>query len=306
MAIYRVERTKNYTVMSNYHLKDRELSLKAKGLLSMILSLPDEWNYTLRGLAAISKEGVDAIGSAVRELEKAGYIIRRQLRGEKGRISDTEYTIYEQPHKTAQDKPSDKLSDVEVSNLNEPHTENPDMVKPSAKTTAELNTNAEITQRENTNRVNTDVLNTHSFSHSVENAEQQDENIKAAERTDGKTEIKNLRDKIKEQVGYEYIANAGNRQQLDELVELMLEVALTKSPVIKLGRDMEYPAAFVQERFAKIGQMHIEKVLAGIAENTTQVKNTKAYLLAALFNAPSTLDNHYVMQVNHDMAADVR
>ena len=293
MAIYRVERTKNYTVMSNYHLKDRELSLKAKGLLSMILSLPDEWNYTLRGLAAISKEGVDAIGSAVRELEKAGYIIRRQLRGEKGRISDTEYTIYEQPHK----------SDVEVSNLNEPHTENPDMVKPSAKTTAELNTNAENTQRENTNRVNTDVSNTHSFSHSVENAEQQDENIKAAERTDGMTDIKTLRDKIREQVGYAYIANAGNRQQLEELVELMLEVALTKSPVIRLGRDMEYPTAYVQERFAKIGQMHIEKVLAGIESNTTQVKNTKAYLLAALFNAPSTLDNHYAMQVNHDMAA---
>ena len=195
---------------------------------------------------------------------------------------------------------------MEVSNLNEPYTGNPDMDRPSAKKPAELNTKQENTQRENTNRVNTDVSNTHSFGHSVENAEQQDENIKAAERTDGKTEIKNLRDKIKEQVGYEYIANAGNRQQLDELVELMLEVALTKSPVIKLGRDMEYPAAFVQERFAKIGQMHIEKVLAGIAENTTQVKNTKAYLLAALFNAPSTLDNHYVMQVNHDMAADVR
>lgn len=302
MAIYRVERTKNYTVMSNHHLKDRELSLKAKGLLSMILSLPDEWNYTLRGLAAISKEGVDAIGSAVRELEKAGYIIRRQLRGEKGRISDTEYTIYEQPHKTAQDKPSD----AEVSNLNEPHTENPDMVKPSAKKPAELNTNAENTQRENTNRVNTDVSNTHSFSHSVENAEQQDENIKAAERADGMTDIKTLRDKIREQAGYAYIANAGNRQQLEELVELMLEVALTKSPVIRLGRDMEYPTAYVQERFAKIGQMHIEKVLAGIAENTTQVKNTKAYLLAALFNAPSTLDNHYAMQVNHDMAFDGR
>ncbi len=296
MAIYRVERTRDYTVMSNYHLKDRELSLKAKGLLSMILSLPDEWNYTLRGLAAISKEGVDAIGSAVRELEKAGYIIRRQLRGEKGRISDTEYTIYEQPHK----------SDVEVSNLNEPHTDFPDVDRPSAKKPAELNTNAEITQRENTNRVNTDVSNTHSFSHSVENAEQQDENIKAAERTDGMTDIKTLRDKIREQVGYAYIANVGNRQQLEELVELMLEVALTKSPVIRLGRDMEYPTAYVQERFAKIGQMHIEKVLAGIESNTTQVKNTKAYLLAALFNAPSTLDNHYAMQVNHDMAFDGR
>lgn len=293
MAIYRVERTKNYTVMSNYHLKDRELSLKAKGLLSMILSLPDEWNYTLRGLAAISKEGVDAIGSTVRELEKAGYIIRRQLRGANGRISDTEYTIYEQPHKT------ENPSDVEVSNLNEPHTGNPDMDRPSAKKPAELNTNTENTQRENTNRVNIDVSNTYSFSRSVEN-----EN--AAERTDGKTEIKTLREDIKNQIGYAYIANAGNRQQLDELVELMLEVALTKSPVIKLGRDMEYPTAYVQERFAKIGQMHIEKVLAGIAENITQVKNTKAYLLAALFNAPSTLDNHYVMQVNHDMAADVR
>ncbi len=180
------------------------------------------------------------------------------------------------------------------------------MVKPSAKTTAELNTNTENTQRENTNRVNTDVSNTHSFSHSVENAEQQDENIKAAERTDGMTDIKTLRDKIREQVGYAYIANAGNRQQLEELVELMLEVALTKSPVIRLGRDMEYPTAYVQERFAKIGQMHIEKVLAGIESNTTQVKNTKAYLLAALFNAPSTLDNHYAMQVNHDMAFDGR
>lgn len=302
MAIYRVERTRDYTVMSNYHLKDRELSLKAKGLLSMILSLPDEWNYTLRGLAAISKEGVDAIGSTVRELEKAGYIIRRQLRGEKGRISDTEYTIYEQPHKTA----PDNQSDVEVANLDKQHTEKPDVDKPSAKKPAELNTKGANTQRENTNRVNTEVSNTHSFSRSVKSAEQQDENIKAAEKTDGTTDIQNLREDIKNQIGYAYIANVGNQQQLDELVELMLEVALTKSPVIKLGRDMEYPTAFVQERFTKIGQMHIEKVLAGIAENTTQVKNTRAYLLAALFNAPSTLDNYYTMQFNHDMAADGR
>ncbi len=302
MAIYRVERTRDYTVMSNHHLKDRELSLKAKGLLSMILSLPDEWNYTLRGLAAISKEGVDAIGSTVRELEKAGYIIRRQLRGANGRISDTEYTIYEQPHKVAAENPSN----MEASNLNEPHMEKPDVDKPSAKKPAELNTNVEISQRENTNQVNTDVSNTHSFSRSVKQSEQQDENIKADGTTDGMTEIKTLRDKIKEQVGYAYIANSSNQQQLDELLELMLEVALSKSPAIKLGRDMEYPTAYVQERFAKIGQMHIEKVLAGIANNTTQVKNTKAYLLAALFNALSTLDNHYVMQVNHDMAADGR
>ena len=81
MAVYRVQRTRDYTVMSNYHLKDKGLTLKSKGLLSMILSLPEEWNYTTRGLASICKEGVDAIGSALKELETAGYIVRRQLRG---------------------------------------------------------------------------------------------------------------------------------------------------------------------------------------------------------------------------------
>ena len=97
MAVYRVQRTRDYTVMSNYHLKDKGLTLKSKGLLSMILSLPEEWNYTTRGLASICKEGVDAIGSALKELETAGYIVRRQLRGANGRITDTEYVIYEQP-----------------------------------------------------------------------------------------------------------------------------------------------------------------------------------------------------------------
>ena len=97
MAVFRIERTKDYTVMSNHHLRNHELSLKAKGLLSMMLSLPDDWNYTTRGLAKICKEGVDAIGSALRELETAGYIVRHQLRDQQGRISDTEYVIYEQP-----------------------------------------------------------------------------------------------------------------------------------------------------------------------------------------------------------------
>ena len=95
MAVFRIERTRDYTVMSNHHLRNHELSLKAKGLLSMMLSLPDDWNYTTRGLAKICKEGVDAIGNALRELETAGYIVRHQLRDRQGRISDTEYVIYE-------------------------------------------------------------------------------------------------------------------------------------------------------------------------------------------------------------------
>ena len=101
MAVFRVERTRDYTVMSNHHLKNRLLSLKAKGLLSVMLSLPDEWDYTLRGLAAISREGVDAIREAIRELEDAGYIVRSRGRNEKGQLSGTEYVIYEHPQQSA-------------------------------------------------------------------------------------------------------------------------------------------------------------------------------------------------------------
>jgi len=80
MAVFRIEKTRDYTVMSNHHLKDRTLTLKSKGLLSMMLSLPDEWNYTTRGLAAICREGVDSIGAALKELENHGYHLHTERR----------------------------------------------------------------------------------------------------------------------------------------------------------------------------------------------------------------------------------
>ena len=97
MAVFRVERTRDYTVMSNHHLKNKDLSLKAKGLLSQMLSLPENWDYTLAGLSAINRESKDAIRSAVNELEKAGYIRRRQTVDSRGKFSGNEYIIYEQP-----------------------------------------------------------------------------------------------------------------------------------------------------------------------------------------------------------------
>lgn len=127
MAVFRIERTRDYTVMSNHHLRNEKLSLKAKGLLSMMLSLPEDWNYTTRGLAKICKEGVDAIGGALRELETAGYIVRHQLRDRQGRISDTEYVIYEQPQPKNPDTPQPDTAS--------PDTENPYMDKPDIKCT---------------------------------------------------------------------------------------------------------------------------------------------------------------------------
>lgn len=97
MPVFRVEKNKDYTVMSNYHLHDKSLSLKAKGLLSQMLSLPEEWDYTLSGLSRMNREGVDAIRSAIQELERAGYIHREFARTESGTFDGNIYTIYEKP-----------------------------------------------------------------------------------------------------------------------------------------------------------------------------------------------------------------
>lgn len=224
MAVFRVERTRDYTVMCNHHLKDSNLSLKAKGLLSMMLSLPDEWNYTTRGLAAICKEGVDAIGKTLKELELAGYIIRRQLRGKDGRISDTEYTIFEKPRKPS--PPDTTLPDTENPYLDNPDTEAPDTDNP-----AQLNT-----KKSNTQKSNTDLSSTHSFF------------LPAA---DGMTDGFEKKAEIREQIEYDILCQQYDRMQLDELVEIMLEVAMNRSPTVKIGRDAEYPTGFVQQRFER-------------------------------------------------------
>ena len=95
MAVFRVEKTRDFTVMSNHHLRNKALSLKAKGLQSLMLSLPEGWDFTTRGLAFICKDGVDSITSALTELERHGYLTRRRLRDERGRLAETEYTIHE-------------------------------------------------------------------------------------------------------------------------------------------------------------------------------------------------------------------
>ena len=294
MAVYRVERTRDYTVMSNYHLKDTSLSLKAKGLLSMFLSFPDDWNYSTRGLAAICKEGVEAIGNTIKELEKAGYIVRRKLRGSNGRITDTEYVIYEQPQEPP--APDADEPDTTPPGTAQPDTGNPDMVDPDAvgpdmdaphtENPAQLNKYQSITQKSNTQR-----SNIHSFPPPTPSSRP----------VEGMKEIFEKRADIQAQIDYELIVTPSNQAQVDEFVEIMLEVALTRTPTMKIGRDAEYPTAFVQQRFDQLTSTHIEKVMDGIRENTTRVRNARAYLLAALFNAPSTTDNHYTMQVNHDL-----
>ena len=128
MAVFRVERNRGYTVMSNHHLRNRDLTLKAKGLLSQMLSLPDNWDYTLAGLSRINRESIDAIRTAVWELEKAGYITRRQGRDEKGKMAAIEYTIYEQPQL---ENPILENPTTDSPMLENPMTDNPTSENPT-------------------------------------------------------------------------------------------------------------------------------------------------------------------------------
>ena len=292
MAVFRIDKTKDYTVMANFHLRDKSLSLKAKGLLSLMLSLPEDWDYTTKGLAYICKDGVDSICAAVKELENAGYVQRKRNRNSQGRLTNVEYTILEKPISTPevpQAAKRDKSPKRENPVLDNPVLENPrqdipEQDLPKQEKPAQLNTNTSSKEK-----INTDISNTHSF-------------FPSADVTSdcGQTERRITSGDIRAQIEYEIMAQRYRRDQLDELVEIMLEVALNRSPTIHIGRDAEYPTYYVQERFQRINSMHIEKVMDGIAENRTRVYNTKAYLIAALFNSVSTIDHHYAMLYNSE------
>ena len=126
MAVFRVEKNSGYTVMSNHHLRNRALSLKAKGLLSQMLSLPEDWDYTLQGLARINRESIDAIRQAIRELEQAGYIQRSRERDEKGRLRGADYVIFELP----QPVPASVSPTLENPTLENPTQEIPTLENP--------------------------------------------------------------------------------------------------------------------------------------------------------------------------------
>ena len=289
MAVFRIERTRDYTVMSNHHLRNEKLSLKAKGLLSMMLSLPENWNYTTRGLAAICKEGVDAIGGALRELETAGYIVRHQLRDRHGRISDTEYVIYEQPQPKKPDTPS---PDTDA-----PDTENPYMEKPDTEKPAELNIEKSNTQKSITHGSSTDSI---PFREKTADKPPERKGRDAM----SVTEIESYRELILENIEYDYLKQRAGfyQDELDEIVELMVETVCAKRKTTRIA-GADFPHEVVPSRFLKLDSSHIEFVMDCLHKNTTEVRNIKQYLLTVLFNAPSTMSNSYTAQVNHDMNA---
>ena len=282
MAVFRVEKNKGYTVMSNHHLRNKELSLKAKGLLSQMLSLPEDWDYTLAGLSLINREKIDAIREAVRELENAGYIQRSRERDEKGCLRGTTYVIYEQPPK------------LDLPTLEKPMLENP----------TQLNKELLKTNLPTKEKLNTDISSTHSIPfHSLnpsplEDAAQPPER-KRKETTDAYSVYEEI---IKDNIEYDYLIQDRylDRDRIEEILALILETVCTKRRTIRIAGD-DHPAELVKAKFMKLNSEHIRFVLDCMQENTTKIRNIKQYMKAALFNAPSTIGNYYTSLVSHDM-----
>lgn len=292
MAVFRIEKTRDYTVMSNHHLRDTGLSLKSKGLLSMMLSLPEDWNYTTRGLAKICKEGTDSIGSALKELERAGYIVRNRLRDSKGKIVDVEYVIYETPHPPEPDGPCEDEPDTE-----HPDTENPDMDTPGLENRPQLNKD-----KSNPDKSKKDELSTEG-SNPVLSIPPTPRGSDRKGR-DRMRERESYRELILENIEYDCLKQRYPLylDDLNEIVELLVETVCARRKTTRIS-GADFPHEIVRSRFLKLDSSHIEFVMDCLQKNTTQVRNMKQYLLAVLFNAPTTMNNHFTSLVNHDMHA---
>lgn len=273
MAVYRVNKNRSYTVMANYHLRDKNLSLKAVGLLSKMLSFNDGWQFSTKGLSMICKEGPDAVLAALRELEDHGYLVRHRQRDSKGRMSNTVFEIYEQPQPASPHR--------ENPHMENPDVDNPHMEKPHGENHAQLNTNQVINNQRNNNLNNYQSIN-----------------LDGMDRMDEREQYREL---IRDNLEID-ILSRNRRYDLDrinEIVEIMLDAVCSTSPTIRInGEDMPQPV--VKSRFLKLDSGHIDYVLQAMNDCPSDIRNIRAYLLTALYNASLTIDNYYSARVNYD------
>lgn len=291
MAVCRIEKTKDYTVMANHHLRNKGLSLKAKGLLSLMLSLPEDWDYTVKGLAYICKDGIDSINGAIKELETTGYMHRQRVRNDRGQLTTTEYTIREYPQNLGGDTfPAEVLPAQES-----PILENPTQAMPIQEEPHQLNTYLQTIDKSKKDLFITETSNPYQS------------NPYGSKKT-GYDEIgcetyEEVKEMVYENIEYRHFKQHGGigmRERLDEIADIIIETLCSTKDTINIAGD-DYPARLVKDKMLRITSSHIEYVFDCLNKNTTYVRNIKRYLLATLFNAPSTIDNYYSALVNHDL-----
>ncbi len=323
MPVIRTAHNDDYTVMSNYHLRDNNLSLKAKGLLSFMLSLPDDWDYSLSGLASINRESKDAIRSTLVELEKAGYVCRHQTVDSRGKFGKSEYVIYEVPQ-SAEESPlsenttvsgeSEESSAPENTTLSE---ESPLSERAAANLDISTENTADSTMLEKSTTEKTTAKNTMQLNKDIQNKEKQntdsinpsfpflqvsrdDEEAKRKEMS--AEEIENYREVIRYNIDYDVLVDdhPEDKNRLDEVVELLTETVCSTKKYVRIGGS-DYPTEAVKARLLQLDMYHIKFVFDCMSKNKTKIRNIRQYLLTALYNAPSTIENYYSAKVNHDL-----
>ena len=261
MGVFRIEKTGNYTVMSNYHLKDKSISLKAKGLLSQMLSLPDDWDYTLKGLASINKEGKDAIRSAIKELENAGYVYRRQRYDAKGQFSHNEYFVFEYP---------DKIQKHIIPPLSEnPSSKNPTTDIPQTENPTQLNTYKQNTNQQNTYSTNYQPTNCGWSGRS------KDECIEC----------------LKERFEYDELIYTIDQDDLDEALSIMADAYCSSFPFFKIEGKSIPRESFVA-RLDEINEFNIAYVYDFLENEGIKPRKRKPYILSMLYCANKKQDKY--------------
>lgn len=280
MAVFRVDKSRDYTVLSNNIFKDRTLSAKAKGLLAEMLSLPESWDYTLKGLTYLFSDGLDSVRQGIKELEEHGYVVRERKRDEKGRLGDMEYVIYETPHKTFSGDGDGTPPACTCPAPDAPVLENPTQAEPVQETPMQLNTNSSsknesITYQSNPNQSFPEPADVMGY--------------------DAAREI------VMDNIEYDILCERYPRDRLDEIVDIASEALCTRRSSFTLGKDT-YPYSLVRDRLLRLNASHVEYIIDCINANTTEIHQIKPYLLKTLINAPATIASYYTAKVNHDLA----
>ena len=298
--VFRVEKNKNYTVMSNHHLSNMKLSLKAKGLMSLMLSLPEDWDYTLKGLARICKDGVDSIGSAVNELEAEGYIIRNRTRDERGKLTGIEYVIHECPQtlenadvlpKRENPVVDEKVLKRENPVVDEkvPKRENPVVDEKTLKRDFPVVDFPDVENPPQSNTKYNKLTNVYNniYNQSINLHEETSDGIDMMDEDE-------LRDEIKYNIEYAtLISDTQIAAMVDEIVELIYET-LTSTREEYIFSDSVIKGDVMRYQLRHLRSEHILYVINSIRNSRSQISNIKKYTLRSLYNARLT----YHMYIN--------
>lgn len=325
MSVVRVIKDKNFTVMSNVHLRDKRLSYKAKGLMSVMLACPEEWDFSIAGLATLAPDGKDSVRSCIKELEGAGYLIRAgRSRDEKGHLKGNVYMLYESPNLNPEhgsekkstppvEKKSQKPASAEPmpENFaetpffsNNPSLDNPTQANPMQEKPTQLNTYQSNTYKSSTYFESYPIQSSETDSVCAAKNFAKPERQDRMDRMDYKAASRLVHSQIDIESLYLETNKQGlplySREQVDELAELITWVYSTPQPSLKINA-VQVDTALVRERFEHLTEEHLSYVLDCLKENTSAIRQRRNYLLTCLYNAPSSIDGYYAAKAQHDM-----